>query len=347
MTSMAIRGDAAAQASGLTILFLTVSLMCLEPNALVAGTIVAELAGGESRQPDKTDALDQICRAVERVSADNDLPVEFFIRLIWQESKFETRLVSRKGARGIAQFMPATAAERGLRNPFEPLQALKESGSYLRELSTTFGNLGLAAAAYNAGPGRVSHWLAGKARLPGETERYVEIVTGRPVGEWISSSPPKWEGVEIPKDVPCDELIALIAASREDAKMRAATFEQVNAAAGAPEPRPPIDNPSQSAAREPESWGVQLAGHWEEGHVLASFERIRRQFPEIIGEHQPLVLKQQSAMGHASRYVLRLVETSRQSAEALCDRLRAADGACLVLANPPEDNPAAQATAAR
>jgi hypothetical protein len=61
---------------------------------------------------------------------------------------------------------------------------------------------------------------------------------------------------------------------------------------------------------------VQLAGSWEEGKVLASLERIRRQFPEIIGEHQPLVLRQQTPMGHASRYVLRITEP--------CDQLRAA-----------------------
>jgi hypothetical protein len=318
--------------------------------------MLAETAGEKSQQPDKAGPFDKICRAVERISAENDLPVEFFTRLIWQESKFETRLVSRKGARGIAQFMPATAAERGLRNPFEPLQALKESGSYLRELFITFGNLGLAAAAYNAGPGRVSHWLAGRTRLPDETEKYVEIVTGHPVKEWTSSTPPKWGEVEIPKDVPCDELATLIGASHEEAKVRPVALEQTNAtpsatpeetkplppatlqqakadpAPGTPVPQPPADGPS---AWDAESWGVQLAGSWEEGQVLASFERIRRQFPEIIGEHQPLLLKQQGPMGHASRYVVRITESSRQSAEALCDRLRAADGACFVLANPP------------
>lgn len=336
---MAIAGGVAARAIAVIGL-----LMLLEAFPL---RVLAETAGEEST-PDKGSPFDKICHAVERVSAENDLPVEFFIRLIWQESKFESRLISRKGARGIAQFMPATAAERGLRNPFEPVQSLKESASYLRELFITFGNLGLAAAAYNAGPGRISHWLAGKAHLPDETEKYVEIVTGRPIQEWVSSPPPKWEGADIPKDVPCDELATLITASREapeqtkaaspatpeTREVRPATMLEANANAVAKpaDPPAPADIPP---VWEPESWGVQLAGNWEEGHVLASFERIRRQFPEIIGEHQPLVLKQQSAMGHASRYVVRITEPSRQLAEALCDRLRAADGACLVLANPP------------
>src|ERR1700740_2587741 len=90
-----------------------------------------------------------------------DLPEEFFPRLIWQESRFDPSAVSPAGAQGIAQFMPATAATRGLVNAFEPLAALRESASYLRELRTTFrGSLGLAAAAYNAGPAQVEGWLA-------------------------------------------------------------------------------------------------------------------------------------------------------------------------------------------
>jgi len=99
------------------------------------------------------------------------------------------------------------------------------------------------------------------------------------------------------------------------------------------EPTPAANSPDSSVSGQ-KTWGVQLAGSWEEGKVLASFERVRRQFPEIIGEHRPLVLKQRTAMGQANRYVLRISEPTRESAEALCDQLRAADGACLVLANP-------------
>ncbi|HTE76906.1 MAG TPA: lytic transglycosylase domain-containing protein, partial [Xanthobacteraceae bacterium] len=96
---------------------------------------------------------EDICRALEQDAAENELPVEFFARVIWQESRFNARAVSRKGAAGIAQFMPATADYRGLVDPFDPIEALKNSARYLRDLKTRFGNLGLAAAAYNAGPG--------------------------------------------------------------------------------------------------------------------------------------------------------------------------------------------------
>jgi soluble lytic murein transglycosylase-like protein len=56
--------------------------------------------------------------------------------------------------------MPEVAAERGLRNPFDPLAALPHSGRFLKEHVQYFGNLALAAAAYNAGARRVTDWLA-------------------------------------------------------------------------------------------------------------------------------------------------------------------------------------------
>jgi soluble lytic murein transglycosylase-like protein len=61
-------------------------------------------------------------------------PVEFFARVIWQESRFNASAVSPKGAEGIAQFMPRTADWHGLGNPFDPIEALRHAASYLREL---------------------------------------------------------------------------------------------------------------------------------------------------------------------------------------------------------------------
>src|SRR5690242_1750022 len=118
---------------------------------------------------------ERICRTMERSAADNDLPIEFFTRVIWQESRFNVRARSSAGAQGIAQFMPKTASSRGLLDPFDPFKSLPESASYLRELKSRFGNLGLAAAAYNAGPSRLAQWLSGKSHLPAETIAYVRI----------------------------------------------------------------------------------------------------------------------------------------------------------------------------
>ena len=116
-------------------------------------------AGERDDRSAQVPTADEICRALEQSAAENALPVEFFARVIWQESRFDTKAVSPKGGAGIAQFMPRTASWHGLADPFETIEALRHSAAYLRELLDRFGNLGLAAAAYNAGPGRVSAWL--------------------------------------------------------------------------------------------------------------------------------------------------------------------------------------------
>src|SRR6266446_3069845 len=148
-----------------------------------------------------------ICQMVASAAAANGLPFEFFARVIWQESRFRSDIVgpiTRTGqrAQGIAQFMPMTAAERLLHDPFDPVQALPKSAEFLRELRAQFGNLGLAAAAYNAGPQRVRDWLAGKRTLPSETLAYVRSVTGHSAEEWKRPDARTWQ-VSIASDTPC------------------------------------------------------------------------------------------------------------------------------------------------
>src|SRR5438128_5518293 len=153
-----------------------------------------------------------ICQMVESAAAANGLPFEFFARVIWQESRFRPDTVgpiTRTGqrAQGIAQFMPMTAAERLLHDPFDPVQALPKSAEFLRELRAQFGNLGLAAAAYNAGPQRVRDWLGGAGGLPAETRHYVAAITGRTVDDWKDA---KGGNSAMPKPSSCQELVALL-----------------------------------------------------------------------------------------------------------------------------------------
>jgi hypothetical protein len=129
-------------------------------------------------------STDEICDKVTEAAQSNNLPVPFFIRLLFQESKFKPDAVSHAGAQGIAQMMPETADALGLDNPFDPLQAIPASARLLRNLFEKFGNLGLAAAAYNAGPKRIHDWLARKGKLPEETQGYVRTITGRPAEKW-------------------------------------------------------------------------------------------------------------------------------------------------------------------
>jgi Transglycosylase SLT domain len=276
-----------------------------EPSQTNAASEPAKPAAGANSATD-------ICRVVSQAAADNELPLDFFIRLIWQESRFNPVAVSRKGAQGIAQFMPGTASGRGLVNPFEPVPALREAASYLRELRATFrGSLGLAAAAYNAGPGRVEAWLAGRGGLPGETRAYVRVVTGHDAETWASPQPPEWQPVAVPKGASCIELAKLITTT--------------------PRPQRTL---TASPAWAP--WGIQLAGNWSQGGVLASYERLRRTYGSLLRDRLPLVLQAKlPGRRGAAKYIVRVSESTRPKADALCAQLRAAGGACIVLRNPP------------
>ena len=131
-----------------------------------------------------------LCRLIADGAARAHLPPGFLARLLWQESSFRPRVVSRAGALGIAQFMPGTALERGLDDPFDPERAIATSADLLADLARRFGNLGLAAAAYNGGPARVTGWLQGRRALAAETESYVRAITGRTVQDWAAHAGP-------------------------------------------------------------------------------------------------------------------------------------------------------------
>jgi hypothetical protein len=278
---------------------------------LVASLLLAAVPA-RADSPSASPSVDDICHTLARAAADNDLPEEFFTRLIWQESRFDPKAVSPMGAQGIAQFMPATAAMRGLVNAFEPLQALRESASYLSELRTTFhGNLGLATAAYNAGPAAVEAWLGHRGYLPFETQAYVRIVTGYTAEAWIAKPTPLLEAS--PPESPSSETLGARCVA-----LAKALLETVRH-------RLPL---SSSPAWGP--WGVQLAGNWSEGSVLAAYERLRRKYPSILGDRLPLVMNNP----RAAPFIVRVSEKTRSDANALCAKLHAAGGACIVLRNP-------------
>src|SRR5437868_14449289 len=117
----------------------------------------------------QSETVDQaLCRMIEGAAGKHHLPVDFFTRLIWQESSFRPQVTSHAGAQGVAQFMPGTAAERRLTDPYDPEQAIPKSAELLADLRGRFGNIGLAAAAYHGGPARVEAWLSGRGLYPGD-----------------------------------------------------------------------------------------------------------------------------------------------------------------------------------
>lgn len=155
-------------------------------------------------------STEEVCDTLTKAAHNNGLPVPFFIHLLFQESRFSPGVVSNAGAQGIAQFMPDTASEWGVDNPFDPLQAIPASARLLRNLFDRFGNLGLAAAAYNAGPKRIQDWLAKKGSLPQETQGYVKTITGKPAESWTGTEKGA-PALKLPRHAPCQEEAGLLA----------------------------------------------------------------------------------------------------------------------------------------
>jgi hypothetical protein len=294
--------------SGAAMLAGALLLLSGQANAQAGATPVAAASQTDPEAHSvKAPAADDVCRTVEEAAAENGLPVAFFARVIWQESRFNARAVSPKGASGIAQFMPQTASWHGLADPFDPIEALRHSAAYLRELRERFGNLGLAAAAYNAGPARVSGWLANHHPLPGETRNYVAVTTGWTADEWASGSPPQTAETTIPQGVPCTRLANLILAPKEQAK-RIATYI----------PR----------------WGIWLAAHPVESKAWAMYRDRLKRFAAFIGDREPIVLQRQlPGMGSVKRYIITIADDDRRPLDKLCQKLTAADIACDVMRN--------------
>jgi hypothetical protein len=265
-------------------------------------------------------ASQSICLMVEAAATANALPVEFFARVIWQESRFQPDAVgptTRSGnhAQGIAQFMPGTAAERGLLDPFDPVQALPKSAEFLRELADTFGNLGLAAAAYNAGPRRVRDWLAGRGGLPAQTRAYVRAITGRSAEDWAAGADAPQHASTQPRATPsCRELTALI---KQTPSVFVAELERrVTASAAAP-------------------WGVVLGAGFSRAKVLTAYASQERRFRALLAERDlSIVQTVLRSRGSRAFYQVRVGADSRQNADRLCAGLRTAGGACMVLRNP-------------
>jgi soluble lytic murein transglycosylase-like protein len=279
----------------------------------IAGLVLAWAAAPATvraeTSPDATQT--SICLMLESAARAYELPLEFFARLIWRESRFRTgaigpRTRSGKRAQGIAQFMPGTAAERQLLDPFDPVQALPKSAEFLQELRRRFGNLGLAAAAYNAGPRRVQDWLNGIGGMPQETRDYVVAITGRPVDDWIALTD-HWPA----RDIGCGEMMALLKA----------------------EPTPYITALEQrivSGAARP--WGVQLAAGFSRDNALAAYARMVKRFGGMADDHDPIVSSSVlRSRGTRPFYQIRIGADTRAEANVLCGRIRKTGGACLVL----------------
>ena len=258
----------------------------------------------ESAPPTSTSA--SICLLVESAAQAHGLPFEFFARLIWQESRFKPNTVgptTRGGqrAQGIAQFMPATARERGVLDPFDPVAALPKSAELLHELHAQFGNLGLAAAAYNAGPKRVRDWLAGHGGLPGETRDYVITVTGRSADDWAAATRGH-EDLAPTKRASCGELMAML--KEQPSPFIGELERRVREGAGRP-------------------WGVQLSAGFGRDHVLAAYATIEKSYRPTLENRDPIIIESKfRSRGTQTFYQVRVGADTRASADELCGALQ-------------------------
>lgn len=119
----------------------------------------------------KPKTIDEIIR---EIAAEYEIDADLVKAVITVESNSDPRAVSRKGAQGLMQLMPATARDLNVRRPFDPRENIIGGVKYIKGLMASYGDLRLALAAYNAGPGAVNKY----AGIPPyrETINYVKRV---------------------------------------------------------------------------------------------------------------------------------------------------------------------------
>jgi hypothetical protein len=249
--------------------------------------------------------IERVCDLIDGHAATAGIPRDFFARLIWKESRFDPDAVSPAGAEGIAQFMPGTARLRGLADSFDAEKALAASALYLADLSRRFGNLGLAAAAYNAGENRVTRWIASGGFLPMETENYVIDILGASPDAFIERTEP----VTIP---PLDPERQFAEACRALPVRRFDTIAM--------------------ATVHMKPWGAQIAGHARRDIAIRQWLRIQPRFA-MLKDVEPVVSRMRNGRAPRGIYAVRVGLDSRQEAEGFCRNLRNSGGSCVVFRN--------------
>jgi len=276
----------------------------------VSAPVQAEPRNGPYEPPTPKEDPDfhvaSVCSLIEREAEANALPAPFFARLIWKESRFDPNAVSPVGAEGIAQFMPGTAALRGLDNSFDMYKAIPASARYLAEMASTYGNLGLAAIGYNAGEGRLKRWMANGGFLPLETENYVQSILAEPADNFAD---PAYQA----RVAPLDPKLPF----RDACKTMPVVFSRTIA----------------MAQIHTKPWGIQVAGNVRRDAAIRQWQRVKAKFADMLGSEEPVISRVRTGRGRAGIHAVRIGAEDREQANLICSRLRKSGGACIVLKN--------------
>ena len=144
----------------------TVTIINLDGRASTSGGAIPRYRGNQRSQ---------YLPPARAMARKHGVPEDLFLRLVQQESGWNAGARSHKGAQGLAQLMPGTAAKLGV-NPRDPIQNLEGGARYLRMMYNTFGDWRLALAAYNAGPGAVQKYRGVPPYR--ETRNYIRVIHG-------------------------------------------------------------------------------------------------------------------------------------------------------------------------
>lgn len=251
----------------------------------------------------KASYIPDVCRTIEAAAMASGLDRSFFARLLWKESLFDASAVSPAGAQGIAQFMPDTAKLRGLTDAFNPAEALFASAAYLSDLSRSYGNLGLAAVAYNGGEARADRFVARDGGLPDETRDYVAAITGHSAEAWRDAPPATVD-------------MALEGGDFQTACITLAATRTLR------EFRPAL-----------QPWGVVVAMNRDSTGAERQVARLKNRIGTLLAA-ETVSYTRDRRPGLAGRFHFAQVgRQTRADADAFCARLRAAGGDCMVLKN--------------
>lgn len=250
------------------------------------------------------------CNAIEVFSKRHGLNTGFFARLIWQESRFDPNALSHANARGIAQFIPSTARLRGLKDPYNPADALDHSAQYLAEMAKRYGNEGMAAIGYNGGERRAEGFLEGKGLAP-ETVNYVPIITGLTAEQW-RDTPPKAHDFKLAPDKSFYQACSDMARNRKLTPIKRV------------KPAPPPIKP----------WGVQLGFGTSKKSAQAKVRKLTARCRGLVTrEKLDLIYVKNRVSGKNGYFFARIGRNSRKAAQKLCSSLKRQICACLIVQN--------------